>query len=431
MDQQGGASRGYSNYVLVILSLGMMLSYVDRQLMSVLMSPIKAELHLSDTELGFLSGLAFALFYAFCAIPLARLADRSSRRRIMTASLCFWSVATMLGGVVQNFLHLLLVRIGVGVGEAGYTPAVYSTLADYFGPERRQMAAGLMNAGTQIGIVASLILGGLIAPVYGWRAAFVAAGAPGLIVAALIYFTVREPKRTAVQDSDAAASQRPLGESLALLWSCRSYRFIVITSAFHGFSTFALTVWMPSFLERSHGMPLSTVGPVLAAATICGALGSVAGGTFGDRLTRRDVRYPLFMAAAAYVAAIPLIVAALWLQTPPIAIICYGAFLFLLTLPHGPIYALCLGSVPGEVRALGISVLMFVVSFTGFGLGPLATGIASDLLTASGSAQPLRLAMTIMSVSLIAPAFFALVTARHHRRDTDAANIGLSVPATA
>jgi predicted MFS family arabinose efflux permease len=419
MDEPHGESRAYSNYVLFVLALGMMLSYADRQLMSVLMSPIKAELHLSDSQLGFLSGLAFALFYAVCAIPLARLADRSSRRNILTVVLSLWSVVTMMGGIAQSFLHLLLIRIGVGVGEAGYTPAAYSALADYFPPERRQFASGLMNAFPQIGVVASLLIGGLIAPVYGWRVAFFVAGAPGLFVAALIFFTVREPRRGTPVDA-AHAGAAPLRSSLAVLWRIRSYRYVVLTAALQAFSTFSLTVWMPSFLERSHDMSLSVIGPALAAATLCGAVGSVLGGALGDRVAKRDARYPLYMAAISFLVCIPLMMGTLHLPSVVPALVCYAIFFLGLTLSHGPAFAICLNTTPDEVRALGVSVLMFTVAFVGFGLGPLATGIASDMFASAGFPDPLRAAMTLMTFSLLLPALAAVAAAKYLPTDIGA-----------
>jgi len=385
---------------------------------AVLLTPIKTELRLSDTQLGFLSGLAFALFYAVCGIPLARVADRRSRRNLMGIALLLWSAITTLGGLVQNFAQLLLVRFGVGIGEAGYAPAAFSMISDYFPPARRQLAAGLMNAGPPVGIMLGLVIGCLVAPAHGWRAAFLVAGIPGLLFAMLFVCTVREPVRG---QSDAPAQhdmvQPPFLASLATLWRNRSYRYVTLTTVLEGFSMFALSTWMPSFFERSHHLPLSTIGPSLGLAVICGALGSVLGGMFGDRLARIDVRWPLYMASIGMIAGIPLVLMTLFLANPGAAILCYGLFYFALALAYGPQFALCTATVPLRLRALALSVLMFASAVIAFGLGPLATGMASDALTPALGAEALRAAMAIASLSLIVPAILGCVAAACLNKD--------------
>jgi MFS family permease len=417
-DTRAGRGAVYRNYVLLVISIGQIFSNIDRQLTSILLTPIKTEFHLSDTQLGFLSGIAFAFCYAICGLPLGRVADRWSRRHLMTIALVLWSIITTLGGFVRSYAELLLVRFGVGVGEAGYTPAALSMIADYFPPARRQLAVGLQNVGATVGIMLGLVIGGLVAPVYGWRAAFIVSGFPGLLVGILFWLTVEEPERGASEPLPPIAQPAPpLPESLRLLRANKSYVYIGISAVLQAFSMVALATWMPSFFQRSHHLPLSVIGPLLGLAVILGGAGSAGGGLVGDRLARKDAGWPLYMTAISMVVAIPSMLLTLFLPSPHAAMACYALFYFLISFNYGPQIALFTVTVPVRLRALAMSIGMFVGAVISYGLGPLVTGALSDALAPAFGAEALRAAMALVSFTLLIPALTSCIAARHLKRD--------------
>ena len=241
-------SNRYRYYVLALLTLGYVFNFVDRQVMTILIEPIKAEFGATDTQMGFLSGLAFALFYATLGIPVARLADRWSRRNVLTISMTTWSAVTALCATATGFWHLLLLRIGVGVGEAGGTPPSQSLLADYFPPEKRAFAQGILATAPNIGILVGLFGGAVIAEAYGWRTVFLVFGIPGVLLAALIQLTVKEPPKL------KAASEvvdQGLFSALKHIVRLPSFLHIMVGVGFTGIAGYGLGVWSPEFLGAS------------------------------------------------------------------------------------------------------------------------------------------------------------------------------------
>ena len=238
----------YRNYVLVMVIIGFALNFLDRQILTILLQPIKQELHLSDTVLGFLSGFAFALFYAALGVPLARLADRRSRRVIMSVSMAVWCGMTALCGMAQNTVQLFLARFGVGVGEAGFTPAGMTLVADYFPESRRNTALGFVNIGPMLGMMLGLMIGGWAVGVVGWRGAFLIAGLPGLAFALLFALTVKDPFRT-LGGSTAAEARAELSflQGMRELWSDPAYRWLILGCGFSAFGLYGFSIWMPSF----------------------------------------------------------------------------------------------------------------------------------------------------------------------------------------
>ena len=282
----------YRQYVLGILLVVYVFNFIDRQILSILLEPIRQDLKLSDTQLGFLSGVAFAIFYATMGIPIARLADRTSRVNVIAWSLTAWSVMTAICGPAMNFWQLMLGRIGVAVGEAGASPASHSLISDYFVPETRASAMGIYAMGVPIGTLIGLLAGGWLVHFFDWRTAFIMVGLPGVLMAIIVRMTVKEPPRG---NSEAIMKEQepvPLKEAIAFLWARPSFRHVVLAVAFHAFVSYGYNGWLPAFFARSYGMGSAEIGSWLAPLIgVFAGLGTFSGGYISDYFARRDRRW--------------------------------------------------------------------------------------------------------------------------------------------
>ncbi|MDA7853342.1 MFS transporter, partial [Porticoccaceae bacterium] len=276
-------SPAYRRYVLVLLTLVYALNFIDRQILVILQESIKADMDLSDSQLGLLTGFAFAIFYVSVGIPIARWADVGNRRNIVSLAIAVWSGMTALSGLTQNFWQLLLARIGVGVGEAGGSPPSHSIISDYYPAEQRGSALSFYSTGVYLGILFGFLIGGWINSQFGWRAAFFVVGVPGFLVALLVRFTIREPLRGGL-DGRAHETPATFGATLSKLKSFGSFRLFAIGAGLNAFSSYGIGNFMPSFLIRSHDFTSMQVGTSLALITgIGGALGTYFGGVLADR----------------------------------------------------------------------------------------------------------------------------------------------------
>src|SRR5262245_30776596 len=292
-------AEGYARYVLAVFVIANSFNFLDRQILSILIDPIKRDLGISDAEMGFLTGTAFAIFYTFAGVPLARLADRRNRVMLMSCSIAVWSALTAASGLARSFFQLALARIGVGIGDATITPCTHSMVSDYFPPERRARALSMLSVGANLGIVLGLPVGGRIAEDYGWRAAFLAAGLPGLAIAALLYASVREPGRGQSEGLSArAADAGSFAEVLRYLWARRSFRWISLGASLQALYGYAFLGWGPTFLARVHGQGMAEVGMAFGLVMgIGGGLGAFLGGASCDRLSSRDGRWYAWLPA--------------------------------------------------------------------------------------------------------------------------------------
>src|ERR1700750_3011085 len=270
----------YRNYVLAMLTLVYVFNFIDRQVLVILQESIKKELHLSDTQLGLLSGFTFAIFYVTLGIPIARLADKGNRRNVVTISLAIWSLMTAFSGLAKNFIQLLLARIGVGVGEAGGSPPAHAMISDYFPPEKRSTALSVYSTGIYFGVLIGFLMGGYLNQHLGWRTAFFVLGIPGLIFSLLFYTTVKEPAKGATDANTMIANEAPsLGEVLRLLYSTKTFVYLAMASGLHVFCIYGLLNWAPSFLSRLHGMKNVDIGVSLGLIYgLGGAAGTYPGG---------------------------------------------------------------------------------------------------------------------------------------------------------
>jgi predicted MFS family arabinose efflux permease len=416
-------TRGYARYVLAILTVVYVFNFIDRQILSILMEPIRLDLHLSDSELGLLSGLSFALFYASFGVPIARLADKTSRRNIIVVCLAAWSVMTAVCGFAQSFVQLLLARIGVSVGEAGASPSSHSMIADLFPHGRRSTALAIYATGIPIGTLIGLSVGGLINQAFNWRVAFMVVGLPGLIAAALVALTIREPVR-----AGAAAGSVHSG-ALRELWAISSYRRLTLAASLHAFTAYAALQWNPAFLIRIHGMRTGQVGLWLGLIVgVTGTIGTLGGGYLADRLGRRDARWYAWLPALTIGCGIPFYLAAylasgassalLLLIVPALCANCFT----------GPVFGAVQSLAPLRTRALAAAVLLFIISVVGLGLGPLTVGIVSDLLKSKLGRDSLRWAMCSAAIAELAAIVVFLRAASSLRRDLAMANAREATP---
>jgi predicted MFS family arabinose efflux permease len=415
-------SESTRRYVLGVLVVVYTFNFIDRQILSILLEPIKADLGLSDSSLGLLTGFAFALFYATLGISLARLADRRNRRDLIAVALTVWSAMTALSGLAQNFWHLLLARIGVGVGEAGCSPAAHAIIADYYPVERRATALGIYALGIPIGILFGFLAGGWINEFFGWRAAFFMVGIPGVLLAVLVRMTVQEPPRGLAEGRSSSGEQPKIRETLSFLWSRPSFRHLSIGGALTAFVGYAYTSWVPSFLVRSHGMSTGEIGTWLGLILgIPGGIGIVLGGYLSDRLGGRDRRWYLWIVAVALAAAVPFSVLVFLADSAPVALALFAIPVLLGNFYQATTFSQTQGLVGLRMRAVAAAILLFILNIVGLGLGPYVVGVLSDLLSVRVGAESLRYALLLVSFVNLWAAVHYFVAGRHLDADLRAA----------
>ncbi|MEM7457848.1 MAG: MFS transporter [Pseudomonadota bacterium] len=417
------ASTGQSRtYVLIILTLVYTFNHIDRQILVILLEPIKADLGLSDGQLGLLSGLAFAAFYATLGIPIAMWADRGDRRSIIALALTIWSGMTALSGFAQNFWHLLLARMGVGVGEAGGTPPATSIISDLYAPHERATALGIYTTGIGLGILAGFIMGGLVYEAWGWRVAFFVAGVPGLILAAIVRFTLKEPVRGAVEQRTDQGDAPTLFQTLKFIGGQSSFLWLLLGCSLICVSANGFLVFTSSHLQRAY-----EVGPGDVAAPLgiliggVGGAGAVVLGLICDRLSRKNLIWrPLIIAICA---AIALPFAWLFLQADTII----GAYAWNIVPSFiGLVYASVAYTASQELvglrmRAFAAAFMLLCLTLIGIGGGPTIVGILSDRMAAAGHTAPLKAALEIMLLMNALSIAALILSARTYSRDANRA----------
>lgn len=410
----------YRNYVLGILVAVYVFNLIDRQILSMLLEPIKQELLLSDTQLGLLSGIAFAIFYTTFGIPIARYADRSSRVNVISASLAAWSLMTAVCGMAQNFWQLMLGRIGVAIGEAGASPPSHSLISDYFAPEKRATVLGIYSLGAPIGVMIGFLAGGWLVHFFDWRTAFVVVGLPGVLMAIIVRKTVVEPPRGFSEGVQSVQEQAPLREAVTYFWSRPSFRHLTLAAGLHAFVSYGLGTWLPTFLIRSHQMGIAEIGTYLALITgVVGGLGTFAGGYICDRFGQKDRRLYVWLPALSLIILIPLTVLALLSPTKEGAIYFYLIPAFLSPFYLGPTFAVVQGLAQMRMRAIAAAVLLFVLNLIGMGLGPLLVGVLSDFLRPEFGDEALRYAMIVAVIMNLWSAVHYFLAAKTLREDHD------------
>lgn len=417
-DPATGWSRARRNVFLALLCLIGLIAFVDRQIITILIEPIKAEFGASDTAMGALTGIIFSGFYAAAAIPLARLSDRRSRRNIIAACLIFWSAMTSLGGFAVSFLMLAMTRIGVAMAEAGAIPASHSLIADLFPLRRRATALGLLSASQAIGIGLGVLLGGVLLSAFDWRTSFFVVGFPGIVVALLLLAVTREPPRGLSENLATVEDQPSFLPTVAALWHVRTYRYLFLTVGCGGFCGYGMLAWGPTFLIRVHEMPVTQIGYWFGGAVALSlVIGNIAGGWLADRLGASDLRRYLWIAGAG--PALSVLPGLLFIFSPNWQVAIAALFMMQLVLTtHIPTCDMLSQTlVRPRMRSLASVVVGLAAGVFGAGFAPLVVGATNDLLAPSLGAEAIRYALIApVSVALLAWAA-AMLGARHVRGD--------------
>ena len=385
-------------YVLTVLVVVYTFNFIDRQILSILLESIKLELGLSDQALGFLAGFAFAAFYAVLGIPIALWADRGNRRNLITVALALWSVMTALSGIAQNFVHLLLARIGVGIGEAGCSPPAHSLISDYYPPEERATALGVYSLGIPFGVMFGLFVGGWINEAFGWRYAFFVVGIPGLLLALVFRFTVDEPRRG--QSENRVAEERGPGilETFKFLAKRPSFLHISFAGALAAFVGYGVISWFPTFLIRSHHMGTAEIGLWFGLIMgIPGGAGIFLGGYVADRLGAKDPRWYLWASTVAALLAIPFVIATYLLANPYWALAVFSMPIMLSNFWQATTFAQTQSMVQLRMRGVASAILLFIINIIGLGAGPWAIGVLSDAFAPRFGPDSLRWSLLIFS----------------------------------
>lgn len=408
-------NKAYRYYVLAILSMTYAFSFMDRQIVSILLGDLKAEFDLNDTQLGLLSGLAFALFYSTLALPIARLADKSNRVNIIAAAVALWSLVTALCGVVQNFWQLFLGRVGVGVGEAGGLSPAHSVLSDYFDAKERALALSLYSLGIGVGAFMGLALGGYVAQEYGWRMAFIVAGLPGLVLALLVWLTVKEPQRGQMDLGSAAEEALPFMETLKDLAANRVYRNVVLAHVLVVFTGYSFSAWLPQHILRNFtDVSQAQVGTIVGFVFLVGGVGGMlTGGIISNYFGRKyGAGWSLRPATFGVAAAVPVYILALATESFTLAAILFVIGGLMIYQQHGPGLAVVQSSVKPSQRAFAASLNFFFSNLLGLGIGPLLVGAISDALEPSYGTQSLSYALMFSTLFAAAGFFVFLRTCR-------------------
>ena len=395
---------------LTLLTLIATIQFFDRAMMVIVVEPIKQEFGLSDSQLGLVAGLSYAVAFAVAGIPLGWLADRVNRRNLLAGVVALWSAFVALAGSASSYAALVATRVGIGAMDAGGQPCSVSMIADMVQREKRAGAVAVFFAGVPLGMLLGFLGGGLIASEYGWRAGFYVAAVPGLVLAVLLWFTVKEPQRGATEPAGQAPEKAPpLMQSLSFMAGQRSLVLIIAASVLVTATSSAMMSWIGSLLIRTHQLSLPTVGVMTA---LCmggvGAVGTLLAGSLADRLGAQDMRWqPRLMALAA--ALIALFGAGVCLLPSVAAVaVALGLFAACVAGLNGPTYALSQSLVQVRMRGVSMSTLIVLLNLIGVGVGPTVAGVLSDAFAAQYGPDSVRWAMVcVLALNLPAVALFA------------------------
>lgn len=395
-EQPAQLSNRYRYYVLALLWLVALFRFVDLQIIAVLLEPIKAEFSFTDTQLALLSGLAFALFYAGLGIPIAWAADRFNRRNIIAIAVGLWSFMTALCGLATGFMTLFLARVGVGIGEAGAYPPTTSLLSDYFPENQRGKIFSILATAIPIGVFTGFLIGGIVNEYYGWRAAFQIVGIPGLLLAFLVHFTVRELPRGFSENNIKPVNPASFKESVHTLWRIKSYRHVVMGACLFTLGAYGSGIWIPSYFIRQHGFSTAQIGIWMAVLYGGGGLiGAMAGGWIAENLVRKTNNPAWYMKICSYsMLAILPFTFFVFLWSNPVTALCVHFFItVLMHMNIGPVLAMVQALAGIKRRAMAQAINVLLTNIIALPLGPLIVGMASDIFTPIYGNQALGLAI--------------------------------------
>ena len=416
------AQRGDWSYSATVglgfLTLISSINYLDRSLLGLALPAIKAEMHVSDTVLGLVSGLAFLLFYSLLGVPLAWAADRWSRRNIIAIGLAFWSLMTMATGWVANVWQLALTRFLMGAGEAcGIAPS-NSMLGDLFRDKRRPLAMSIFGTGVSISSILFFPLMGWIGQHYGWRKMFMAAGLPGIVLALAFVLVVREPVRGQSERAAIRAAREPVIATIRFLFGSRTYLALVATATFMGLNVFAAGIWIPTFLQRVHGMTIAETAALIGPLRgVFGLAGVLLGGFAIDRLIRRKSHWRTTVPAIACFLVVPVELAFLLSNSRSVWVAAFASSSFLVLIHQGPLFAMVMSVVRVRMRAVAVSVLVLFSALLGQASGPAIIGALNDGLASTFGEDAIRFSLLVIVASAFAAGVCLLIAGRYLEAD--------------
>ena len=375
-------ARQSTRVMLWTLLIVYLFNFLDRQIVNILAEPIRRDLDLSDTQIGLMTGLAFALFYTVLGLPIARYSDRptTDRGRLIAVALAVWSAMTALCGFAQNFVQLLLARVGVGVGEAGCTPAAHSLIADRVPAERRASAMAFYALGIPLGSLLGMVIGGYLADEIGWRKAFLFVGAPGVVLALVVVLLIGDTGRKASAASEAAAGESMM-QAVRSLLSSRTFLILLAAASACSFLSYGKTTWTTIFFQRTHGLTPGEVGFWFGLwGGLAGMLGTWLGGWLADKFGKHDRRHVVTAPAIGMAVAVPIAISAYFATDWRMGLLLLMVPTVLNSLYYGPVFSSTQGLVALRHRAMASAVLLFCQNLIGLGLGPLFFGMLSDLI---------------------------------------------------
>jgi predicted MFS family arabinose efflux permease len=379
-----GLSQRYGWFALGVLFVVALFNYIDRSILSIMQVALKRDLHLTDTELGALTGLAFAIFYTTGALPIAWLADRLARKYVLTAALAVWTLMTAAGAGASGFFSLMACRIGVAVGEAGCVPTTHSMISDFFPRHRRALAMAFWGLSLPLGSMLGVFLGGQLTAAFGWRETFLIIGGGGLLLVPVILVALREPTRGRFDGAPATGmvtEPRSTPQSLAILWRLRSFRYLCLAEGLQAWAQNGMMSWNAPFYSRLHHMPLAQIATALALIIgFSGAAGTFLGGALANSLARGDVRWYMRIPAAAALITVPFALLQYFTPSATLSLAAAVVPAAMVNVYMAPANAMSQSLVPADMRALTSAVLVLIVSVIGLGFGPISVGALSDLL---------------------------------------------------
>lgn len=409
---------GYRFLVLALLFIVYTFNFIDRQIMGILNVPIQTELGASDSEMGLLGGLSFALFYTGLGIPIAYLADRWDRTWIMTAALTLWSGFTALCGFAQSYTQLFLSRMGVGVGEAGGVAPSYSLISDYFPPKERARALAVYSFGIPIGSAAGIAFGGLIATTFDWRVAFIVVGLAGVLIAPIFRLVVREPERGRYDAKTEGAPKVGFLKALSIVARKPSFWLLSFGASCSSIMGYGSFYWIPTFLQRSYDFTVLQAGYYYGAILLVGGIIGVAlGGMLGDWLGAKRRAMFALVPAAAWILALPCYALGLLSPSPTIAFFLFLAPTALGLVWLGPVIAAVQHLAPASMRTTASASFLFINNLIGIGLGTYLLGLISDVLSAQFGEESLRYSILAGTGFYLVAAVLYLIASRFLQRD--------------
>ncbi|HMO76071.1 MAG TPA: MFS transporter [Sphingopyxis sp.] len=400
---------------LSLLAVVAIVSYVDRQVFTLFQDDIKAELGLTDGQLGLLTGIAFAAFYALAAFPIARYADRGDRRLVIAACVAFWSVATVACGLAQNFWQMLLARVGLAAGEAGAGPAGNSLLVEIFPKERRTTVISTMLAANAVGLSGGLALAGWLGQWFDWRVVFFIVGFPGILLGLIVWLFAAEPRRRGVAQP-VVPPQTSVGEVLRTIAGNPSLRWVGLLLSMVPVAGFAFILWGASFFRRVHEMDRTETGFWLGGAMAIGlVVGNLFAGWFSDRYGKANPRFNGWFAGIGLLVAFPFGLTFAITASPWLALGCFVVVKFMMTLHLGPIIALCFAQVPEHMRAMMSATINMMIGLAGVGLGGTVAGLLSEYFMPEYGDLSLQPSLAVLSVCLLVGGIAAIMAGRTAR----------------